>query len=760
MTMSEAAVGGHRQALRRLRTVMAGGGTAQQRLDEIVEVVAAEMAAEVCSVYVARAGELLELFATKGLNPEAVHRTRLRVGEGLVGAVAAQARPLNQTDAQSHPQFSYRPETGEDIYRTFLGVPILRGGRVRGVLVIQNREARRYGEEEVEALELIGVVIAELIAGDALISPVEAISSQGNAILPVRLEGVGICPGLAMGEAVLHMPRVSIPQMFADDAEQEHGRLRDALRSMHGELDDMLASSGFKRPGEHRDILLAHRRFAEDRGWLRRIGEAIDGGLTAEAAVQKVLDDTRARMQQILDPYFGERLADLEALAFRLLHHLTGRRPGARPDVPPESMVLVARTVGPAELLDYDAQRLKALILEEGSATSHVAVVARALGVPVVGRIQGLLARIDQTDPVIVDGDNGQVFVRPGDDVRLTVSNHMAMREKRRAEYAATRGLPACTRDGVRISLNMNAGLLLDLQALEDSGAEGIGLFRTEIPFMVQAEFPGVAPQTELYRRVLRAAGGRPVIFRTLDIGGDKQLPYFRESMDQNPAMGWRSIRVALDRPTLMRQQLRALIAAAAGAGLNVMFPMVAEISEFDAARRILEMEIARARARGRDIPDSVRVGVMIEVPSLMWQLPALLRRVDFVSVGSNDLFQFLFASDRGNPRVAERYDVLSPGSLSLLKQLVAECDDYGVPISLCGEMAGRPIEAMALIAVGFRNISAPAGTIGAVRKMVRSLHAQTLARFVDSLLDLPDHSLRGRLRDFSRDRGTVLDDP
>ncbi len=760
MVMVQAGISGHRRALRRLRAVMAGEGSAEERLNEIVEIVAAEMVAEVCSVYVMRAGEMLELFATKGLNPDAVHRTRLRVGEGLVGTVAAQARPLNLPDSQSHPQFSYRPETGEEIYHSLLGVPILRGGRVRGVLVVQNRARRHYADEEVEALEMIGVVVAELIAGGDLVSPAETTPSQGNAALPVRLEGLGISAGLAMGDAMLHTPPVSIPRMFADEPELEHDRLAQAMTSMHSELDNMLALSDLDQAGEHRDILATYRKFAEDRGWLRRIGEAIDGGLTAEAAVQKVLDDSRARMRQIVDPYLSERMADLEDLAYRLLHHLTGEVRMADLEVQHEAVVLVARSIGPAELLDYEPRRLKALILEEGSSTSHVAIVARALNIPVVGRIKGLLTQIDQMDPVIVDGDHAQVFVRPGEDILQMVADHLSVRQRRLAEYAAMRDAPARTRDGVRISLNMNAGLLMDLQALHDSGAEGIGLYRTEIPFMVHSEFPSVEAQTGLYRRVLEGANGLPVTFRTLDIGGDKQLPYFRESADQNPAMGWRSIRVALDRPRMMRQQLRALIAATGPHGLNVMFPMVAEVAEFEAARRILDLEMRRVAERGEPAPEPVRAGVMVEVPSLMWQLDALLPRVDFVSVGSNDLFQFLFASDRGNPRVSERYDVLSPGPLSLLRDLVARCNAHSVPVSLCGEMAGRPIEAMAVIGVGFRSISAPAGTIGPVKKMIRSLDAGMLGGFIETLLDLPDRSVRERLRDFSRDHGITLEDP
>lgn len=755
--MPQTGIGGHRRVLRRLRRTMAGSGTAQQRLDRLVKSIAREMVAEVCSVYVMRAGEVLELFATQGLNRSAVHQTRLRVGEGLVGTVAATAQPLNLTDAQAHPQFSYRPETGEEIYHSLLGVPILRGGRVRGVLVIQNSDKRSYSEEESEALEVIAVVMAELIASRDLISPIERTTAQGNAILPTRLTGVKINGGLAMGEAVLHMPPVGIRQMIADEPKVEHARLAEAMSSMHNQLDEMLELSELREVGEHHDVLATYRQFAKDRGWMRRIREAIDGGLAAEAAVQKVQDDTRARMNQITDPYFRERLYDLDDLANRLLQHLTGAATKNGDDQLPEDVVLLAHSMGPAELLDYDPKRLRALVLEEGSPTSHVAIVAGALNIPVIGMVKGLLTRIDPLDPVVVDGENAQVFVRPGEDIQQIVANNILLRERRRVAYAAMRDEPAVTRDGVAISLNLNAGLLMDLQGLDESGAQGIGLYRTEIPFMVRAEFPDVESQVELYRNVLDQTGGRPVMFRTLDIGGDKQLPYFRGSLDQNPAMGWRAIRVGLDRPGMLRQQLRALIRAAGGRDLNVMFPMISEVAEFQAARRILDIELARERDRGGTLPDRLKVGVMLEVPGLMWQLDALLPRVDFLSVGSNDLFQFLFATDRGNPRVADRYDVLSPGFLSLLKSLVEQCDAARVPVSLCGEMGGRPIEAMALIGVGFRSISMPPATIGAVKSMTRSLSAGSLRSYMDTLYHLPDHSLREKLRAYSRDHGVDL---
>lgn len=746
--------GGSRRLLKRLRDLMAGGGSGQERLNHVVKIIAADLVAEVCSIYIMRAGEVLELFATQGLKQEAVHKTRLALGEGLVGHIAAHGRPLALADAQSHPNFAYRPETGEEIYHSLMGVPILRGGRVLGVLVVQNRTFREYDEEEVETLQTIAMVLAELIAGSDLVTPEDTLTADA-ALAPARLDGLRLNEGIAIGRAVLHQPRVSIRQMVADNPELELKRLDEALHSMHSAIDDMLAASEMAG-GEHREILESYRMFAQDSGWLGRIHEAIRTGLTAEAAVQRVQDDTRIRMSQITDPYLRERLSDFEDIANRLLRHLTGARTAARADLPDDAIV-VARTMGPAELLDYDRAKLRAVVLEEGSATTHVTIVARALNIPMIGRVKALLTRVEALDPLIVDGDNAQVIIRPSDDVREAFAGAMRARAARQAAFAALRDLPAVTKDGVEISLWLNAGLLIDLAHLDETGAAGVGLYRTEIPFMVRSTFPDVAAQTDFYRKVLMRAKGKPVVFRTLDIGGDKLLPYVDGSGEENPAMGWRAIRIALDRPMLLRQQLRALLRAAAGQRLDVMFPMVAEVAEFDAARALLDMELERARRRGEPLPSTLRVGTMLEVPSLFWQLGTLMPRVDFISVGTNDLMQFLFASDRGNPRLAERYDVLSPPALSFLRDLVRQCDRAGVDLTLCGEMGSRPLEAMALIAIGFRRLSMPASAIGPVKAMTRSLKLAPLAAYVDELCRLPDHSLREHLRSFARDHAIPL---
>jgi phosphotransferase system enzyme I (PtsP) len=746
-----------RRLLRRLRGIMAGSGGAQERLDRIVRIVAAEVVAEVCSAYVMRAGEVLELFATEGLRPEAVHRTRLRVGEGLVGQIAATARPLALADAQSHPDFAYRPETGEEVYHSLMGVPILRGGRVLGVLVVQNRTPRQYTEDEIEVLQTIGMIVAELAASGDLVNPLEMAQSRSGASMPVRLDGIRLNPGLAIGPAVLHEPRIVIRQVVAEDVPAEEQRLRQAVREMQQAIDALVDTSHGLGPGEHRDIIETYRMFAADRGWLGRISEAVRSGLTAEAAVQKVRDETRSRMMQITEPYLRERLFDLEDLANRLQQILAGQSPGTVAADAPAEFILVAHSMGPAELLDYASRRIKALVLEEGSPTAHVAIVARAFDIPVVGRVAEATQRIDNGDMVIVDGDHGQVLIRPRADIEQGVAATVAARTRRRAYYESLRDTPAVTRDGVAIRLLLNAGLLLDLAQLSATGAEGIGLFRTEIPLLTRHAFPDVADQTDFYRRAYEQVDGRPVVFRTLDIGGDKVLPYLAHTPEENPAMGWRAIRIGLDRPAMLRQQLRALLRAAGGRDLYVKFPMIAEIAELEEARALLDKEVARLGAEGREAPRSIRIGVMLEVPSLLWQLPALLERVDFLSIGTNDLAQFLYACDRGNPRLADRYDLLSAPMLALFRQVIAACHAANKPLSMCGEMAGSPIEAMVLIALGFRTLSLTATAVGPVKALTQSLDAGAFGNYLNEIGQRPDHSLRRWIEAYARDHAVAV---
>ena len=741
--------------LKRLRDTMARAGSVEDTLAEVVRLVANEMVAEVCSIYLLRAGEVLELFATQGLNPSAVHSTRLRVGEGLVGDIAAHGRPLALDDAQTHPQFAYRPETGEEIYHSLAGVPIVRASRVLGVLVVQNRIRRQYDEEEIETLQTIAMVLAELIAAGHIVSPNEMQQVDGIGLLPLRVDGVQLTPGVAIGRAVLHEPRIAISKVVAEDIGLEQERFEEALRGVRADVDRMLEAHDMQS-GEQREILETFRMFVDDRGWTERVREAVASGLTAEAGVQRAFDDVRTRLGQSTDPYIRERLSDLQDLCNRLLLRLTGRV-AADPASLPDDMIVVARDMGPAELLDYDRTRLRGVVLEEGSALSHVAIVARALDIPVVGRAAHVLSRVEPGDSIVVDGDNAQVLVRPAEDVLATGHSAIEARVERRRKYAALRDLPSATRDQARISLHMNAGLLIDMQHLDDTGADGVGLYRTEIPFMVRSEFPDVDAQAWLYGRVLDLADGRPVTFRTLDVGGDKVLPYVGAFGDDNPAMGWRAIRIGLDRPAMLRRQLRALIQAANGRPLSVMFPMIAEVAELLSARRLLDLELDRAGRRGLAVPERVRVGVMFEVPALAWQLDSLLPHVDFLSVGTNDLLQFLYAADRGNSRLAGRYDSLSPALLRLLHFVVEKVRPAGVDLAVCGEMAGRPVEALALLAVGVRSLSMSPGSIGPVKAMIRSLDLAEATGFMVSALSQPDRPMRETLRLFAADHAIEI---
>src|SRR6478609_7327124 len=752
------ALGGPRVLLRRLREVMAEQVSAQERLDKIVVLIAANMVAEVCSVYVLRVDSTLELYATEGLNKEAVHQTVLRSDEGLVGLVASEANPINLSEAQNHPAFSYREETGEETYHSFLGVPVLRAGNTLGVLVVQNRARRTYTEEEEEALQTTAMVLAEMIASGEL-SAIAKPGAEPAARRPLQLTGIALNDGIALGHVVLHEPRVVITNFIADDVTRELKRLETAVETMRSDLDVLLERGEVAEGGEHRDVLEAYRMFAYDRGWVHRLEEAVRTGLTAEAAVERVQSDTRARMLRATDPYLRERLHDLDELSNRLMHQLFGKDYTPLRDRLPENAILVARSMGPAALLDYDRKRLRGLVLEEGGPNSHVAIVARALGIPAVGEIANATGIADPGDAIIVDGSTGDVHVRPSPDMEAAYIERVRLRARRQLQYLALRDKPCVTKDGQKIALMINAGLAVDLPHIEETGAAGIGLFRTELQFMVAATFPRTAEQFALYRNVLDAAGDKPVTFRTLDIGGDKVLPYMRNVEEENPALGWRAIRLGLDRPGLFRSQIRALLRAASGRELKIMFPMVAAVAEFDEAKALVERELTHLRRHGHKLPDRVEVGTMVEVPALLYQLDELLDRVDFLSVGSNDLMQFLYAVDRGNKRVSGRFDPLSAPMLRVLQDIAARAKQHGKPVALCGELASTPIGALALVAIGYRSLSLSPSAVGPVKAMLLDLNARKAAALIQPLIDSPAGSvpIRERLKAFATEEGLQL---
>lgn len=752
------ALGGPRLLLRRLREVMAEPVSAQVRLDKIVVHIASNMVAEVCSVYVLRDDSRLELFATEGLNREAVHLTTMRSGEGLVGRIAETAEALALSDAQSHPAFSYKPETGEEIYQSFLGVPILRGGSTLGVLVVQNRARRTYSEEEVEALETTAMVLAEMVATGELQSIVRPGAEIANR-RHMSLHGIAVADGVGLGHVVLHEPRVTIKQLIAEDPAREETRLDAALESVRQNIDLLIDRGNAAGAGEHREVLETFRMFAHDRGWLRRLREAIASGLTAEAAVERVQNDARAKLARRTDPYLRERLHDLDDLANRLLHELTGESFVVSHEQMPDNAIIVARAMGPAALLDYDRKKLRGLVLEDGGASSHVAIVARAIGIPMVGDVTNVIDLVEPGDPIIIDGSTGDVELRPQPDVQSAYAEKARLRARRQEQYHKLRDVPCVTKDGVKIGLHMNAGLLIDLPHVAETRAQSIGLFRTELQFMVAAQFPRGEQQYQLYKSVMDAVPDTPVTFRTLDIGGDKILPYMSRLEEDNPALGWRAIRIGLDRPGLLRTQLRAMLRAGAGRDLRIMFPMVATASEIDAAKDLTMREVMHLTRHGYELPRDLKLGIMIEVPSVLFALDEILPRVDFVSVGSNDLTQYLFAADRDNKRVATRFDPLSPSMLRALKTITDKAAIHGTSVTLCGEMGGKPLDALALIGIGYRNLSMSPASIGPVKAMLLGLDAGEAQAFIAEKLNGTSgaDSIRADLRSFAEAKGVPL---
>lgn len=734
-----------------LRKVAEGKGPPDRRLTEITELVARELEADVCSCFVLRAGDLLEPLAMSGPEAFLAPRTMAPVGEGLIGEIVTHAVSLDISDASSHPSFS--ASLGPS-FEFFCGVPILRGGAVRGVLAVRNRaHCGGFGAGTVDVLQAAAMVAAELIVSGGIVTMQEISSSHSSAENPTRMDGAGLGRGMAAGYAVLYEPRLLMQDIVADDSKAQILRLREAVAGMQESISRMLRRDVAAAGTETRDILEAYGMFARDRGWLSRIEAAVDKGLSAEAAVQSILNETRARMAQMEDAYIRERLQDIEDVSNRLLSYLMHQRRAAPDEKLPDDIILVARSMGPAALLDYDRSKLKGVVLERGGRSDHVAIVARSLGIPVVGQCKNILDYTVSGDHMIVNGDLGVVYLRPSQYVVDLYSRSVETRARRASLYRKTaQDKPSQTKDGVKVSVQINAGLLEELKGARQSGAEGIGLFRTELSFMGFKKYPMVAMQAELYGKVLDQMEGKPVVFRTLDIGGDKPLPYFKPPEEENPALGWRAVRIGMDRPAVLRTQFRALIQASKGRNIKIMLPLVTEVAEYDRARQFLEMEKTRALKGGVPVPEKIELGVMIEVPSLLWQMDALLQTVDFVSVGTNDLMQYLYAADRGSGSMRDRYDPLSPAMLCVLKTIVEQCRAAGVPVSVCGEMAGHPLEAMVLVALGYQSLSVSPQSVETVKMMIPTLDAQKLLPYLEQLIKSREHSLRGRLLSFARD--------
>jgi phosphotransferase system, enzyme I, PtsP len=735
---------GRPRLLARLRDLRAHGPAP---LSTLVRIVATELVSEVCSVYVQRPGDILELAATEGLNPDAVGRTRLRVGEGIVGLCAATGTVMNLPDAQNHPAFAYRPETGEEPFASMLSVPVRRSGRVLGVLAVQNRTPRQFTAEEVDEMETVAMLLVDMLPESGATDG----SPEGlGGTVPRLFTGTTLMTGLAVGPVhLLRANRMQI-KLLADDPKAEQARLEQAVERMQRGLDSLFADVPHAGRADDvnasREVLDAYRLVAADAGWLRRVGEVIRGGVTAEAAVQRVATELHDRMRRISDAYLRERLADIEDLANRLLTTLTGEAP-ATPV--PENAILVARRIGPAELLDWHARGIAGVAIEEASPAGHAAILARALAIPAIGGLRGMLDSAEPGDQAVVDADEGHLILRPEAEVRAAYARAQEARNIKYAGLAALRDKRVVTTDGVKLSLMLNIGLAMELPQLERTGADGIGLFRTEIAMMARGLITDVSEQASLYARVLDQAGDRPVLFRTLDLGADKLLPG-TTSEEENPAMGWRSLRVGLDRPAVLRRQLRGLLLAAGDRELSVMFPMVATASEFRTAKALLLAEANRIRPS----PGRLRIGTMVEIPALLWQLPELLKDTDFISIGTNDLVQFLYAADRGTPSLYDRYDFISQPVLDILENLVVAANAASVPISVCGEVASRPLEALVLAALGISTLSMPASGVLPMKAMFAGVDLSAFRKVLAAVRRGGTGRLREPLAAWTREQG------
>jgi len=746
MTASQEHQTDSRQMLGRLRSVMAEDAAGQTRLDRITSLIAEEMHCEVCSIYLFRDEDTLELCATEGLKPEAVHQTRMRLGEGLVGRIAQRGRIINTDDAPGTRGFRYMPETGEEAYCSMLGVPIQRLGETLGVLVVQSKEARIFSEEEVYAVEVVAMVLAEMAELGAFVGEGAAMKARHQQA--VLFHGAAGQEGAAQGHVWLHEPRVVVTNPIADDPHREMERLTAAIDELRVGVDRML-SNAKTGDSEQLQVLEAYRMFANSKGWMRRMEEDISRGLSAEAAVEKEQSAARARMSQVTDAYLRDRLHDLDDLSNRLLRILTGQGNETGAEMPPDP-ILIARNIGPAELLDY-GRRLKGIVLEEGSVGSHAAIVARALAIPLVIHAERITTEALNGDLILVDGDQGVAHLRPDESVVNAFRDKMAMAAKAQERYASIRDKPAETVCGTRLSLLMNAGLMADLPSLEGSGAEGVGLFRTELQFLIRNHMPKRAELSELYARVMDAAQDKRVTFRTLDIGSDKVLPYMTATDEPNPALGWRAIRVGLDKPGIMRMQLQALIRAANGRPLSIMFPFVAQREEFTAARAEMDKALERERILGHKLPASLEVGAMLETPSLAFAPDSFYREVDFLSIGGNDLKQFFFAADRENELVRKRYDTLNVSFLTFLEGIVDRCNRLGTPLSFCGEDAGRPVEAACMAAIGLRALSMRPASIGPVKSILRRTDLTELRDVIHEAREAGVQSVRPQVMEYLR---------
>lgn len=714
-----------------------GDGESAEKLRRVIKIITEETGAISAEMYVKADEMTLEAIA---VYPEESEIKAARVGEGVVGKAGADNRT---SFVKTSKNFK-------------MAIPLKRWNKAVGVLSVAYKMPHDYSEKEAEALETVCMFLSEFLSTEEISLYIRRFIKSRGIVAKDRVKGTVINAGYGLGNAVVHRRRKAVTRVFAKDKDKELQNLEQARQKMNEDLNAKLNQNGLEK-GEHIEILDAYRMIANDKGWYSRITNHINSGLTAEAAVEQAYTEMWNRLSGTTDSYLKERLHDLRDIADRLRLYLSGEDCNAGINNDYADIIIVASSMGPADLMDYDYKKIRGLIIEDCTPTMHVAIVAKALNVPVIAKIEGLFKDIKDGTLVAIDGAAGAVFVNPSKGVVEKINAKMEEKKKENLRIQKLRNLKSKTKDGERINLYINIGMDFDFDYIKSTNCDGVGLYRTEILFMSSEKMPDINKQVENYKKLYQAADGKKIIFRSLDIGSDKLLPYWNSITEDNPAIGWRSIRITLDRRAILRKQMRAFIRAASGKELNVMFPMISNLDEFMEAKETFMCAYEREKREGYELPAKINLGMMIEVPSVVFQLREILKYCNFISVGTNDLCQFFFACDRGNPRLNGRYDVLSAPFLNLMKKIIKEANAADVPCSVCGEMASSPLDAMALIGLGFRNLSVSSASYGKVKAMIRSLPAGGIEDYLNNILSSSRRTLRPQLKSYAADHAIEI---
>jgi phosphotransferase system enzyme I (PtsP) len=727
------------KTLRRIVQEVNAAQNLREALDIATRRIKDAISAEACSIFLVddERGEYV-LMATEGLNKAYINKARLKFGEGLIGLVGEREEPINLDDAPKHTRFRHYPNIGEEHYHAFLGVPIIHRRQLLGVLFVQQREPRRFDESEEAFLVTLSVQLATAIAHAQAVGILWEISDRD--ISSKTFSGLPGAPGVAIGQAVIVYPLADIeavPDRKITNIEEEVNLFEDAVAITRQDIRHLAQSLTLNLPKEEQGIFDAYLRILDSPSFIDKVKGEIQQGLWAQAALRRAIKQYVVQFEAMDDPYLRERASDFIDLGQRILSHLQSTNPKVPFDYPKQA-ILVGEEVTPSALASIPEDQLVGLVSAKGSNNSHVAILARAMGIPTVMGVNNLPVAKLENKELIIDGYYGQVYCSPATSIREEFERLAKEEKELDYELEALRDLHAETLDGYSLSLYINTGLISDVSRALEVGAEGVGLYRTEVPFMVRDRFPSEDEQRIIYRQLLHAFAPRPVMMRTLDIGGDKELPYFPVS-EANPFLGWRGIRVTLDHPEIFLVQIRAMLRASQGLeNLHIMLPMVSSVAEVEEAQRLITQAYSELIEEGLEIR-MPSIGLMVEVPSAVYQARELAKRVDFLSVGSNDLIQYLLAVDRNNVRVANLYDGLHPAVLRAMIQVVEGGHQEGKHVSICGEMAGDPVSVILLLAMGFDTLSMSATRVPRMKWVIRKFTMARAIRLLEEVLVMDD---------------------